>query len=106
MHMPSDPATRREGVWRLASAGNVSSGVTSPQQQDGATNPLSLGPPGWMGTSPWHRWAGRTAVWIYVHTSGLQNYLWRATEDKEEPMGRREVSACAQPRHARTSPLL
>lgn len=50
-----------------------------------------------MGTFPQHRGAGRVAAWIYVHMSGLQNYLQHATEDKEEPMGRREMSACAQP---------
>lgn len=104
---PSDLPTRREDLRYLAAAGNVPSGVTSPQRQDGVASSPPLGALGWMGTSPWRRWVGRTAVWIYVRRSGLQIYLQDATEDKEEPMGRRGASACPQPQPCRDflSPL-
>lgn len=86
--------------------GTRPSGVTYPQRQDGVTNPPPLGLLGWMGTSPWYCWAGRTMVWIDMHMSGLWNYLQHATEDKTEPVGRRERVPVHSPSCAKMSPLL
>jgi len=101
---PSPTARAPRGTRRLIQT-PPPSGVTLPLQQDGVPGSPPLGPPGWTGTSPRHRWAGRMpSGFTYLPVASKIICNMQLSTKRSPWVGGERVPGCS-PSHARTSPL-